>query len=156
MKSNIIPSLLIAFLIIPLSIVSADNELFDSESIEQFAEPRYHLALQEWINEGLDSTVSTSVEHAIAPSSFQIDQEDLLSESSSEDYGDRVLNWSDQKSVTVEVEVQEEGLYEIGFDYYPIGDGIVPIEGAIESNGDYRFSVSSRVLLLFNCESELG
>jgi len=156
MKSKIIPSLLIAFLIIPLSIVSADNELFDSESIEQFAEPRYHLALQEWINEGLDSTVSTSVEHAIAPSSFQIDQEDLLSESSSEDYGDRVLNWSDQKSVTVEVEVQEEGLYEIGFDYYPIGDGIVPIEGAIEINGDYPFSESRRVLFPVNWESEQG
>ncbi len=135
---------LIMLSLIPVSMVQA-NEQSESEVDEQLEEQRYHLKLNEWQNQGLDSIAH--YEQSIPPSAFiNIDDEELLPSSQSNGYEDSVFYWRNQDSLTVEVEVDKEGLYEIGFDYLPQGDSIIPIEGAIQVNGEYPYSESRRIV----------
>ncbi|MFG6150147.1 extracellular solute-binding protein [Halobacillus sp. B23F22_1] len=143
MKSKVLLwSLIILFLIPqPAAQANGDDEIDVDEQIE---EQSYHLELNEWKEQGLDSPAE--FEQAVPPSSFtESNDGELLSSSDSQGYGDRVFYWRNQESLTVEVEVKEEGLYEIGFDYLPQGDLIMPIEGAIQVNGEYPFAESRQI-----------
>ncbi|WP_232324883.1 extracellular solute-binding protein [Halobacillus mangrovi] len=145
MKSNVLLWSLIILFFIPQTVVLANGEKDGEEAVKQIAEQSYHLELNEWKKQGLDSVAQ--FERAIPPSSFtNVDDEDLLPSSESHGYGDRVFYWRNQKSLTVEVEVDKEGLYEIGFDYFPQGDLIMPIEGAIQVNGNFPFSESRQIV----------
>ncbi|GGF27279.1 ABC transporter substrate-binding protein [Halobacillus andaensis] len=135
-------SLIILFLIPqPAAQANGDDEVDVDERIE---EQSYHLELNEWKEQGLDSPAD--FKQAVPPSSFtESNDDELLSSSESQGYGDRVFYWRNQESLTVEVEVEEEGLYEIGFDYLPQGDLIMPIEGAIQVNGEYPYAESRQI-----------
>ncbi|MBM7553188.1 extracellular solute-binding protein [Thalassobacillus pellis] len=147
MKSKVLFWSLLVLYLIPLTFVQAEGEQGDkdaADSADQIREQSYHLLLNEWKKKGLDSTAS--LERAIPPSSFSNMEDDaLLPASESQGYGDRVFYWRNQNSLTVEVEVEREGLYEIGFDYFPKGNLIMPIEGAIQVNGEYPFSESRQI-----------
>ncbi|WP_431801158.1 extracellular solute-binding protein [Halobacillus andaensis] len=143
MKSKVlIWSLLILFFIPHMPVHANEGDEMNAE--EQIEEQSYHLELNEWKEQGLDSPAD--FKQAVSPSSFtNIDEGEWLSSSESQGYGDRVFYWRNQESLTVEVEVEEEGLYEIGFDYLPQGDLIMPIEGAIQVNGEYPFAESRQI-----------
>lgn len=129
--------------------VLASDENNVTESTEQDTEQRYDLVLNKWQEQGSDSTAP--FERAIQPSAFtDVEDHQLLSASQSHGYGDRVFYWRNQESLTFEVEVDEEGLYEISFDYLPQGDLVMPIEGAIQVNGEYPFAESRRLVFPAN------
>ncbi|MFG6117773.1 extracellular solute-binding protein [Thalassobacillus sp. B23F22_16] len=143
MKSKVLLWSLLILFFIPQTVTQANGD--EADAVEQIEEQSYRLELNKWKEQGLDSTAP--YERAISPSSFTgIDDDELLPSTESQGYGDRVFYWRNQKSLTVEVEVEEEGLYEIGFDYLPQGDLIMPIEGAIQVNGDYPFSESRQII----------
>ncbi|WP_254434200.1 extracellular solute-binding protein [Halobacillus sp. Marseille-Q1614] len=145
MKSKVLLWSLLMLFFIPQTAALANGEDDEENVVEEIEEQSYHLELNEWKEKGLDSIAQ--FERAISPSSFiGIDDNELLSPSESQGYEDRVFYWRNQKSLTVEVEVEEEGLYEIGFDYLPQGDLIMPIEGAIQINGEYPFSESRQIV----------
>ncbi|MFB1050997.1 extracellular solute-binding protein [Paraliobacillus sp. JSM ZJ581] len=151
MKSKVFLWSFIALLILPLTIVKADDTL-DTESAKQFNEPRYHQMIDEWKKKGIDSVAP--LEYAINPSSFLGTTSEWVDQTDSDGYGSDVINWRDNNKVTFEVEVEQEGLYEIGFDYYPLGDAIVPIEGAIQVNGQYPFSESRQIVFPIDWKNE--
>ncbi|MEQ6377853.1 extracellular solute-binding protein [Bacillaceae bacterium S4-13-56] len=149
MRSKMLVLSIFVLLLIPHTIVFAQ----ENSSAEQVIEQRYHLILNEWLKKDLDSIAP--FERAIPPSSFtNIDETDLQSVSESHGYGDRVFYWRNQESLTIEVEVNKAGVYEIGFDYLPQGNLIIPIEGAIQVNSQYPFSESRRVLFPAQWKSE--
>ncbi|KMK74696.1 extracellular solute-binding protein [Alkalihalobacillus pseudalcaliphilus] len=153
MKSKILLWSFILLFFSPHFVAVADEADGAVETTAQVIEQNYHLTLEEWKNQGIDSTEPFF--QAINPSSFIMeDRQQLVESSDSEGYGDRVFYWHNQESVVVEVEVEEEGLYELSFDYYPLGDLIVPIEGAIEVNGEYPFFESRRIVFPVNWQNE--
>ncbi|MCP3028551.1 extracellular solute-binding protein [Halobacillus sp. A5] len=142
MKSKVLIWSLFTLLFIPHAVLANGED--ETEANEQIEEQSYRLVLNEWKEQGVDS--AAQFERTISPSSFtDMDEEELLSSSESKGYEDRVFYWHNQESLTVEVEVEEEGLYEIGFDYLPQGDLIMPIEGAIQVNGEYPFGESRQI-----------
>ncbi|WP_249413958.1 extracellular solute-binding protein [Alteribacter keqinensis] len=154
MKSKILFGSLLLLLLLPHTIIEADtDEDLLTQSTEQVIEPRYRIVLNEWENMDLDGTAP--FERAVPPSSFeQADDLQLLPESDSFGYDDRVLYWHNNETVEFEVEVDQTGLYEIGFDYYPLGEMIMPIEGAIQVNGEFPFFESRRIVFPVNWENE--
>jgi ABC-type glycerol-3-phosphate transport system substrate-binding protein len=153
MKTKIlICSVLIFSLLLPQTIASAEGTDSSNKLTEQVVEDRYHEVLNNWKKEGFDSI--QGFEGAVEPSTFiNIDEANLLSESKSEGYGDSVFHWHNQNEISFEVEVDKEGFYELAFDYYPLGNGLVPIEGAIQVNGEYPFYESRRVVFPVNWKS---
>lgn len=97
-------------------------------------EDRYTYVLNRWYREGIGD--STSFEATIPPTQFNIQ------------------NWDGRLSkdakISFDVEVEEGGLYEIGFDYRPLDDSIVPIEIAIEIDGEFQHYESRRIVLPVN------
>ncbi|WP_413379440.1 extracellular solute-binding protein [Alkalihalobacillus sp. 1P02AB] len=153
MKSKILFWSFIILILTPQVVVIAQDGDSSIDSTEQVIEPSYHLILDEWKSNGIDSTAA--FDRAIAPSSFSGEEsERLLEQSESKGYNDRVFYWHNQESVSFNVEVEEEGLYELSFDYYPLGDLIVPIEGAIEINGEYPYFESRRIVFPVNWQNE--
>ncbi|MGD6959123.1 extracellular solute-binding protein [Rossellomorea aquimaris] len=153
MKCKALLGALFLLLLLPhTSIHAAENEVL-KKSPEQLIEPHYRLILNEWERNNIDSTVQ--FERAISPTSFEnIDEDQLLSDSESYGYGDRVVYWDNDETVSLKVEVDKAGLYEIGFDYFPLGDLLMPIEGAIKVNGEYPYFESRRIVFPVNWENE--
>ncbi|MFE7063194.1 extracellular solute-binding protein [Sutcliffiella sp. NPDC057660] len=136
---------LLLLLLIPNHIAFADEKNSPEQLAEQVIEPSYLYILKQWKEVGIDN--ASPYERAISPTDFlSVPESDLLPLNESKGYEDQVFSWKDQKSITVEVDVEEEGLYELGFDYFPLGEGIVPIEGSIEVNGSYPYYESRRIL----------
>ncbi|KAA0561206.1 extracellular solute-binding protein [Bacillus sp. CH30_1T] len=153
MKCKALLGALFLLLLLPhTSIHAAENEVL-KKSPEQLIEPHYRLILNEWERNNIDSTAQ--FERAISPTSFEnIDEDQLLSDSESYGYGDRVVYWDNDETVSLKVEVDKAGLYEIGFDYFPLGDLLMPIEGAIKVNGEYPYFESRRIVFPVNWENE--
>lgn len=129
---------IIILLIMPTFIVKADDE----EEVP--VDEHYYSKLNEWQETELDRIAP--FEQSAPPANFIGNEESLLSAAESQDYGDSVFYWHNQEALTAEVEVDEEGLYEIAFDYLPQGDTIIPIEGAIQINGEYQYEESRRIV----------
>jgi hypothetical protein len=145
MKSKILIGLTLILLILLPQVTSfAMGSSSKGETDQQVSENPYHAVLNQWKNEGLGSP--SKFEKAIDPSHFiATNKKDLLSQDKSKGYGNKVSYWRNKDSVTFQVVVNEEGLYELTFDYYPLGNGISPIEGAVKVNGIYQYSESQRI-----------
>ncbi|QFT90537.1 Bacterial extracellular solute-binding protein [Bacillus sp. THAF10] len=136
---------LILLLLVPGQLAFADKEKSLEQVAEQVIEPRYLSILKQWNEVGQDN--AQEVERVVAPTDFlSKDENSLLSGAESKEYGEQVYAWGDQDVITIEVEVDEDGLYELGFDYYPLGEGIVPIEGSIQVNGEFPYYESRRII----------
>ena len=135
---------LILLLLVPGQFAFADEEKSLEQVAEQVIEPRYLSILKQWNEVGQGN--AQDFERVVTPADFlSIDENSLLSGGESKEYGDQVYAWKNKNTVTIEVDVEEEGLYELGFDYYPLGEGIVPIEGSIKVNGEYPYFESRRI-----------
>jgi ABC-type glycerol-3-phosphate transport system substrate-binding protein len=153
MKCKALLGALLLLLLLPNTIIHAEGNEVLKKSPEQLMEPHYRLILNEWEKNNIDSTAQ--FERAISPDSFEnIDEDQLLPDSKSNGYGDRVVYWDNDETVNLQVEVDQGGLYEIGFDYYPLGDLLMPIEGAIKVNGEYPYFESRRIVFPVNWENE--
>ncbi|WBL14663.1 extracellular solute-binding protein [Sutcliffiella sp. NC1] len=155
MKKKALLWSLLLLLLLPNTIIHAENGDLIDQSTEQLIEPHYRLVLNEWEKKNVGSTAP--FERAISPTSFEnIDELQLLNESRSNGYNDRVVYWDNEQTVSFEVEVDESGLYEVGFDYYPLGDLIMPIEGAIKVNGEFPYFESRRIVFPVDWENEVN
>lgn len=143
--------MLILLLATPQVAVKAEEEsntaqTVDIQNTEIEIEDRYHTILEKWEMEGVMN--ASDYEASIAPSNFiNVDQDELLSNEESKGYGDSVFYLHEQNpSLSLEIDVPNDGLYELSFDYYPLGDGVIPIEGSILINGEYPYYESRRVV----------
>ncbi|WP_370295785.1 extracellular solute-binding protein [Rossellomorea marisflavi] len=132
--------------------VYAEGNNGPDKSAEEVVEEKYHSVLNDWNKEEMDSK---PFEAAVPSSEFtNVKKDQLRTASESKEYGDRVLYWANQEAASFEVEVPEDGLYELAFDYYPLGDGVIPIEGAIKVNGEFPFYESRRIVFPMNWENQ--
>ncbi|PLR99150.1 ABC transporter substrate-binding protein [Bacillus sp. T33-2] len=137
-------SVITLFFIFPQGFASAENNS-DKVPAEKIVEERYHSVLQKWEKEGVKD--ASNIEVSVPSSdSISTDQQNLLPDSESKGYGDSVFYWHNQESISYEVNVPEEGLYELSFDYYPLSNKVIPIEGAILVNGEFPFYESRRIV----------
>ncbi|MCM3720209.1 extracellular solute-binding protein [Fictibacillus phosphorivorans] len=142
-KRFLLVGLMLCF-IFPQHIVNAETNSNDKPA-EQVVEENYHTVLENWKKEGKKD--ASEFEASVSPSNFQTaEQSNLLPVEKSKGYNDRVFYWHNQASVSYEVDVKEAGLYELSFDYYPLSNEVVPIEGAIQVNGKYPFYESRRIV----------
>ncbi|MQR94738.1 extracellular solute-binding protein [Fictibacillus phosphorivorans] len=140
-------------LIFPQTYASAEGNSKDNKPAEQVVEENYHTVLNSWEKKGTGD--ASEFEASVSPSDFKIkDKKNLLSESESKGYNDRVFYWHNRDSVSYEVNVEEAGLYELAFDYYPLSNEVVPIEGAIQVNGNYPFYESRRIVFPADWKNE--
>lgn len=146
MKSKILVwSIIMLFFIFPHSYVFAEKNNSDNRPAENVIEEHYHSVLEEWNKEGKDS--ASKFEASVLPAdSMDVDKQNLLPKSKSKGYGDSVFYWHNRQSVSYEMDVPEDGLYELSFDYYPLTKEVVPIEGAIQVNGTFPYYESRRVV----------
>jgi ABC-type glycerol-3-phosphate transport system substrate-binding protein len=148
MKSRIAAwSIILSLLLwlIPQGFVFADENDSLNRQANQIVEEHYNSVLNEWQKQGIGS--SSNFEEAVLPLQFEnLVQQNLLPASQSKGYGNRVFYWHNQQSISFEADVKEDGLYELSFDYYPVSNEVVPIEGAIQINGKYPFYESRRIV----------
>ncbi|RLQ96881.1 extracellular solute-binding protein [Falsibacillus albus] len=137
--------MMIFFLIIPQGFAKAEDTKSVVQPAQKVVEDRYHTVLENWKNDGLGS--ASDFEATVHPSDFKgMDEKDLLPEAKSKGYGDRVFYWHNHNSASFEVDVKEDGLYEISFDYFPLNKEVVPIEGSIKVNGEFPYYESRRIV----------
>ncbi|WP_253701695.1 extracellular solute-binding protein [Bacillus sp. FJAT-27445] len=156
MKSRILIGMAaVLFLIFPSGAAFAEKNDSASRPVENVIEERYHTILEQWEKNGIGSAPTFGA--AVAPSDFVLEKNEkpaLLPTNESKGYKDRVFYWGNQQSVSFMVEVENDGLYEIGFDYYPLTREVVPIEGAIQINGNYPYYESRRIVFPVYWHSE--
>ncbi|MFP7298883.1 extracellular solute-binding protein [Neobacillus niacini] len=146
MKSRILVwSVIMLFFIFPQGFASAEKNNSDKVPAENVVEERYHTVLEKWEKEGIKGASKFEVS-VPSVNTASLDQQNLLPESKSKGYGDSVFYWHNQQSISYEVNVPEDGLYELSFDYYPLGNEVVPIEGSILVNGEFPFYESRRIV----------
>jgi len=108
------------------------------------AEP-YHHVLNTWQQSLRDSI---QFENAVSPVYFRdVNVDDRVSAENSRGYNEDVVHLHSRRSVTVEVEVPENGLYHIGFDYLTLGNEMMNPEVSIMINGELQFNESRRIVV---------
>src|SRR5262245_42157094 len=106
--------------------VSQPDALAQSNQLEK----SYTQMLQEWSN----VPVIPNAEHIVRPSEDPANQNKAVAKSDSSGYSSDTVHLGKDEQVTIQVEVAQTGLYQIGFDYYVTDDGILPTEGFIQVN----------------------
>lgn len=133
------------FYIFPQGFVFAEKNDSSSRPADKVIEENYDTVLNEWNKQGIDS--APNFEATVFPSQFRSgQQQNLFPASQSKGYGDSVFYWNNLQSISFDVDVKQDGLYELSFDYYPLGNEVAPIEGSIQVNGQYPFYESRRIV----------
>lgn len=113
---------------------------------EDAIEARYHTVLEKWVKEGVKN--ASNFEAFVSPSKFiNVDKKYLLSSEKSKGYGEQVFYWNKKSSpLIVEITVPRDGLYELSFEYYPLSNDVIPIEGSILINNEFQYYESRRIV----------
>ncbi|MBP3965533.1 extracellular solute-binding protein [Paenibacillus lignilyticus] len=114
-------------------------------------EKTYSQMLKEWSK----VPVIPHVDQLVEPSADPLNKDLVVAKSGSQGYPSETVRLSQGSQVTVQVEVDQEGLYQIGFDYLVTDDGIMPTEGYIQVNHSYPFYESRRILFPNLWENQL-
>lgn len=136
---------------------------FDKESntsIENIISNNYYQVLNTWYNEGLRDDIE--FKDVISPSSFQYDningsvtvdttyQEYLITKGLSNQTGE-VFSFNqtitDPQSISMSVDIDSEGLYKLGIDYYSETTTIGNIDIEIKINGESPYYEASQVII---------
>lgn len=113
--------------------------------IKKVVEANYSEVLKKWRTEGVKDT--QNVEIVIPPAAFAQGAGQPGSLTEAEGYEGQVFRWDeDVQQVAVDVQVPQDGLYEIVFDYASMSDKISPIERGIQINGEYPYYEARRVV----------
>lgn len=125
-----------------------ENKEVDLGGNRGVVEDKYTYVLNQWYKEGIGDSIS--FQDTILPTQLSIGhQKDVLSKEESRGYESGVVHM-DNNQVSFNLNIQNEGLYEIGLDYHPLGDSIVPIEISIEVDGKFQYYESRRIVLPVN------
>ena len=112
------------------------------ENAHHLLEPSYTEKLKEWS----EVPIIPNIQIAVSPSKDETKQGLIVSQSESFGYGGDTVRWNKDAKVTLNVNVEEPGLYQLAFDYYILNDSILPTEGYLQINGQYPFYESRRIL----------
>jgi hypothetical protein len=147
-KAFILISVWLFMVITTLSAVLTTKAFDDvnNDNTETMITNRYSTVLSTWKSEGLkDDSPFVRVIH---PSDFILrDGETLLDVTESHGYRDRVFYWNNQDEVTMRVDVENTGLYEIYLDYYSMTSSVVPIEISITINDEIQYFEANTIAL---------
>lgn len=127
------------------------SELLD-QGFENVVEDPYYQVLPTWEEYRSDDSAFEAV---ISPSSFSnFEENQLVSKENSEGYTSDVLQFENEESVSFDVTVPEDGLYQIEMDYYRLNEGLIDPELSIEINGAYQYFESRRIIAPTYWENE--
>jgi len=133
---------LVIFIRLAMGIVLFSSLLIVSASVT-ITEP-YHVVLNRWQQSLRDSI---PFESAVSPSYFQnVEESDRRTLANSRGYDEEVVHLHNRQSVIIEVEVPQEGLFNIAFDYLTLGNEMMNPEVSILINGELQFNESRRII----------
>ncbi|WP_176475418.1 extracellular solute-binding protein [Paenibacillus sp. 7541] len=123
---------------------SSSVTIESAESAESVVEKRYHQVLEEWEKTVRDST---SFESAVSPVQFK-DADDNRVEPAfvNYGYGEEAVAFGNRNEIHLDIEVPEDALYHIGFDFYKLGNDLMNPELSIKINGQHPFYESRRII----------
>ncbi|MBZ4665293.1 extracellular solute-binding protein [Mahella sp.] len=111
---------------------------------QSITEKSYSEALSDWVKEGI--LYNGSFETTVQAYSFISGNAALKSEQESQGHDGKTLYFDDGNSATFEILVDKDGLYELGFEYYPMDDSILDIENEIMVNGQYQYQECRKIV----------
>ncbi len=123
------------FCLILLIPIHAEASSMEASIIEE----NYSKVLQQWENLPKVKDFSFTVPTYI-PSDTAMWEEDLFG------YGRKTIRLKKGESIKFEVNVPQEGLYEISIAYYPISSGLIPIRAQLKVNDVYQYHESKMIL----------
>ncbi|KIL52907.1 extracellular solute-binding protein [Jeotgalibacillus campisalis] len=146
MKRKWFVGLAILLLLTSHSAVVSGEEGQGEGLADQLIEDSYQDVLLQWQQEGQQRT--EGVEIPLAAADWTLQGAELADANNSNGYDGETVKLERDQQMTVEVEAEESGLYQIQFDYYIMSDPILPVEVAVEVNGEYPYYESRRVSFL--------
>jgi hypothetical protein len=152
MMKSIIKWSVIGLLLLPTAVKA--NEEIELGLQEEVIEPGYHIVSDKWQSQNISRV--DSFEQRVSPSAFIVGEAEqpLVDQDKSKGYSSRVLKWYEDQPAIIEVDVPETGLYQLKFDYYPLSDPLISIEGAIKINGKYPYQESRRIVFPVDWKNE--
>lgn len=141
--------IVLCFTLLGIPTLAFADEVNETNVIEE----RYSTVYSKWKNEGVK--VSENFYTSIFPEEFTVSNEQkLVNKEESHGYEKETILLSKDESIKFQVEVPEDGLYEINMDYYPLSEGLVPIQGQIKINGMFQHFESRRIIFPVLWENE--
>ena len=141
--------IVLCFTLLGIPTLAFADEVNETNVIEE----RYSTVYSKWKNEGVK--VSENFYTSIFPEEFTVSNEQkLVNKEESHGYEKETILLSKDESIKFQVEVPEDGLYEINMDYYPLSEGLVPIQGQIKINGMFKHFESRRIIFPVLWENE--
>ncbi|MGL5296703.1 MAG: extracellular solute-binding protein [Culicoidibacterales bacterium] len=102
---------------------------------QEIIEENYYTVLQKWRESGIAAV--SGVEQIITPNMMEI--ESLVSQSESQGYQSEVVSWENGNTITLDLTVEQAGLYEVYIDYYTTSDGSIPLQGELKVNNEIQY-----------------
>lgn len=127
--------------------------LGDTQEKTDVIEERYSTVYSTWRNEGVK--VSDDFYSKIYSEEFTVsNNESILDKENSRGYGKKVVELKKDQSIKFQIESKEEGLYELSVDYFPLSNGLVPIQGQIKVNDEFQYFEARRFVFPVLWENE--
>lgn len=147
-KISLVWAVLCIFILFDNHRASKEALAADLGSSEEIIEKQYHQVLQEWKSIVKDSG---DYQKAISPTSFKnINKKKLKSPNESANYQEETVAFSNNSTVVFEVDIPDDALYNIGFDYYGSSDELASPELSIKVNDQFLFYESRRIVAPLN------
>lgn len=125
--------------------IGVDFTIFAESAENNIAEEGYSTIIKKWDEQGIKDVDGTDIK--ITPLQFVLGNENkLLSKEDSQGYNTSVAHLNKDDEVELTVNVNEEGLYNINFDYYTLTSGLTSNEGDIQVNGSYQYNEAKRIV----------
>ena len=126
-----------------LMIGSAKPITVKADDFNGVVEERYSTIFSNWGKDGVKSPLS--FQEIIVPSQLN-HSSILLSLADSKGYDKEALHVKANESYSFEVNVEEEGLYELTLDYMSVSDGLTAVEAEFKINDVYPYYEARRVV----------
>lgn len=141
--------IVLCFTLLGTPISALSSELDENSVVEE----RYSTVYSKWKNEGVK--VGDNFYTTISPEEFTVNnKESLVSQEESKGYDKDTVLLNKGETIKFQVEVPEDGLYELNLDYYPLSDALIPIQGQIKVNNAFQYFEARRIVFPVLWENE--
>ena len=123
----------------------SDRDKKDSTSLQnnvQIIEANYSTVLNSWNDIPPLKDAFYEYDPTKSPSNAQI----IVESENSYGYTQDTIKWGEGSELTIDINVEQTGLYTIGFDYYILDENILSPEGHIKVNNEYQYYESRRIV----------
>lgn len=143
LKKVIKSSLFAMAMLVTTSLSFSNATIVKGDELNGVIEERYSAVLSQWEKNGMKSPENFS--KTISPNELTTNGS-LLEQNDSKEYTGQVLQVKPREDFSFQVEVEEEGLYEINMDYLPLTSGLASNEADFKVNGKYPYYEARRVV----------